>query len=158
MSPCLYVTINTYQMTRTVYRQLERVTSSAHLCNCKHDNDPHTQHVSHAYSATATPPKAVNMFNTAVTPVISLLLTDQSLRCISGTWITSYFDISPLTPNDPSMGRTAPLTSRRCILYIYSTNIRTEYIKHAAHSSFFSLQNAVYFIMLPFLVGVSFTF
>jgi hypothetical protein len=46
--------------------------------------------------------------------------------------------------------RTAPLTSRRCILYIYSTNIRTEYFKHAAHSPFFPLQNAVYFIMLPF--------
>ena len=25
-----------------------------------------------------------------------------------------------LTPNDPYMGRTAPLTSKRCILYIYS--------------------------------------
>ena len=57
-------------------------------------------------------------------------------------------------PNDPYMGRTAPLTSRRCILYIqqilyilyiciiytlyilyiYSTNIHTEYFKHAAHS------------------------
>jgi hypothetical protein len=46
--------------------------------------------------------------------------------------------------------RTAPLTSRRCILYIYSTNIRTEYFKHAAHSPFIPLQNAVYFIMLPF--------
>jgi hypothetical protein len=46
--------------------------------------------------------------------------------------------------------RTAPLTSRRCILYIYSTNIRTEYFKLAAHSQFFPLQNAVYFIMLPF--------
>ena len=54
--------------------------------------------------------------------------------------------------------RTAPLTSRRCILYIYSTNIRTEYFKHAAHSPFFSLQNAIYFIMLPFLVPVLFTF
>ena len=40
----------------------------------------------------------------------------------------------------------------------YSTNIRTEYFKHAAHSTFFSLQNAVYFIMLPFLVPVLFTF
>ena len=56
------------------------------------------------------------------------------------------------------MCRTAPLTSRCCILYIYSTNIRTEYFKHAAHSPFFSLQNAVYFIMLPFLVPVLFTF
>ena len=40
----------------------------------------------------------------------------------------------------------------------YSTNIRTEYFKHAAHFPFFSLQNAVYFIMLPFLVSVLFTF
>ena len=46
--------------------------------------------------------------------------------------------------------RTAPLTSRCCILYIYSTNMRTEYFKHAAQSPFFPLQNAVYFIMLPF--------
>ena len=34
--------------------------------------------------------------------------------------------------------------------FIYSTNIPTEYFKHAAHSPFFPLQNAVYFIMLPF--------
>ena len=40
----------------------------------------------------------------------------------------------------------------------YSTNIHTEYFKHAAHSPFFSLQNAVYFIVLPFLVPVLFTF
>jgi len=39
---------------------------------------------------------------------------------------------NPLMLNDPYMGRTAPLTSRCCILYIYSTNIRTEYFKHAA--------------------------
>ena len=33
----------------------------------------------------------------------------------------------------------------------YSTNIRTEYFRHAARwPFFFSLQNAVYFIMLPF--------
>jgi hypothetical protein len=44
----------------------------------------------------------------------------------------------------------APLTSRRCIVYIYSTNIRTEHFKHAAHSPFFPPQNEVYFIMLPF--------
>ena len=34
----------------------------------------------------------------------------------------------------------------------------TEYFKHAAHSPFFSLQNSVYYIMLPFLVPVLFTF
>ena len=43
--------------------------------------------------------------------------------------------------------------------FIYiSTNIRTEYFKHAAPSPFFSLQNAVYFIMLSSLVPVLFTF
>ena len=36
----------------------------------------------------------------------------------------------PLTPNDHYSGRTAPLTYKRCILYIYSTNIDTEYFKH----------------------------
>ena len=67
-------------------------------------------------------------------------------------------DINRLTPNDPYMGRTAPLTSKRCILCIYSTNIGTEYFKHALYSLFFSLQNAVYFIMLTCLVPVLFTF
>ena len=42
-----------------------------------------------------------------------------------------------LTPNDPYMGRTAPLTSKRCILYIYLTNIGAEYFKHALYSPFF---------------------
>ena len=63
-----------------------------------------------------------------------------------------------MTPNDLYMGRTAPLTSKRCILYIYSTNIGTEYFKHALHSPFFSVQNAVCFIMLTYLVRVLFTF
>ena len=45
--------------------------------------------------------------------------------------------IDRLTPDDPYMGRTAPLTSKRCILYIYSTNIGTEYFKHALYSPFF---------------------
>ena len=52
--------------------------------------------------------------------------------------------------------RTANLQMLRFIYY--STDIRTEYFKHAAHSPFFSLQNAVYFIMQPFLVPVLFTF
>ena len=66
--------------------------------------------------------------------------------------------INRLTPNDPYMGRTAPLTSKRRILCIYSTNIGTEYFEHALYSPFFSLQNAVCFIMLPSLVPVLFTF
>ena len=40
--------------------------------------------------------------------------------------------LNHLTPNGHYMGRNAQLTSRCCILYIYSTNIRTEYFKHAA--------------------------
>ena len=56
------------------------------------------------------------------------------------------------------MGRTAPLASKRCILYIYSTNIGTKYLKHALYSPVFSLQNAVCFVMLTSLVPVLFTF
>jgi len=41
-----------------------------------------------------------------------------------------------LTPNDPYMDRTAPLTSKLFILYIYSANIGTEYFKHALYSPF----------------------
>jgi len=37
--------------------------------------------------------------------------------------------INPLTPNDHYSGRIAPLTSKRSILYIHSTNIGTEYFK-----------------------------
>ena len=33
-----------------------------------------------------------------------------------------------------------------------------EYFKHGAHFPFFPLQNAFYFIMLPFLVPLLFTF
>ena len=63
-----------------------------------------------------------------------------------------------MTPNDPYMGRTAPLTSKHYILYIYSTNVGTEYFKHALYSPFVSLQNAVCFIMLTCLVPVLFIF
>jgi len=67
-------------------------------------------------------------------------------------------DLNPLTPNDPYSGRTAPLTSKRCIVYIYSTNIGTEYFKHDIYSPFFPLKNAVCFIILTYLVPVLFTF
>jgi len=67
-------------------------------------------------------------------------------------------DINPLTPNVPYMGRTAPLTSKRFIIYIYSTNIGTEYFKHGIYSPVFPLQNAVCFIILTYFVPVLFTF
>jgi len=63
-----------------------------------------------------------------------------------------------LTPNDPYSGRTAPLTSKRCILYIYSTNTGTEYFKYGIYSPFISLQNAVCFLILTYLVHVLITF
>jgi len=66
--------------------------------------------------------------------------------------------LNPLMPNDRYSGRTAPLTSKRCILYIYSTNTDTEYLKHGIYSPFFSLQNAVCFIILTYLVPVLVTF
>ena len=65
---------------------------------------------------------------------------------------------NPLTPKDPYRGRTAPLASKCCILYIYSTNIGTEYFNHGIYSPFFSLQHAVCFIILTYLVPVLFTF
>ena len=66
--------------------------------------------------------------------------------------------INSLKPNDHYSGRTAPLTSKRCILYIYPTNIGTEYYKHDIYSLFFSLQNAVCFIILTYFVPVLVTF
>ena len=68
------------------------------------------------------------------------------------------FYINRLKPNDLYMCCTPPLTFKRCTLYIYSTNIGIEYFKHALYSPFFSLQNAVTFIMLTCLVPVLFTF
>ena len=45
--------------------------------------------------------------------------------------------INPLTPNNRYSGRTAPLTSKRCILYIYSTNTGNEYFKQGIYCLFF---------------------
>jgi len=72
-------------------------------------------------------------------------------------WVQS---INPLTPNDHYSDRTAPLTFKRCILYIYSTNTGTEYFKHVIYSPFFfsPLQNAVCFIILTYSAPVLFTF
>ena len=50
-------------------------------------------------------------------------------------WISPI--MLPLTPNDLYISRTTPLTSKRCNLYIYSTNVGTEYFKHALCSPFF---------------------
>jgi hypothetical protein len=52
-----------------------------------------------------------------------------------------------------------PLPSTCCILYIYIfQQIQVPSILNMLHTLRFYLQNAVYFIMLPFLVPVLFTF
>jgi len=66
--------------------------------------------------------------------------------------------LNPLTPNDQYRGRTAPLSSKFCILYIYSTNIGTEYFKHGINSQFFFLKNAVCFVIITYLFTVLFKF
>ena len=91
------------------------------------------------------------------------IIPESSGRCFyykNTIYIISVkiFNFNPLTPNDLYISRTAPLTSKRRILYIYSTNVCTEYFKHALYSPFFSLQNAVCFIMLTCLVPILFTF
>jgi len=62
----------------------------------------------------------------------SRLMFSRALEAICGI-------INPLTPNDHYSGRTTPLTSKRCILYIYSTNTDNEYFKHGIYSPFFFL-------------------
>jgi hypothetical protein len=66
--------------------------------------------------------------------------------------------VNPLKPNGSYRGRIATLTSKCCILYIYSTNIGTEYFKHGIYSPFFPLQNVLCFIILTYLVPTLFTF
>ena len=51
-------------------------------------------------------------------------------------FLKCYF-LNHLTPNDPYSGSTTPLTSKRCILCIYSTNTGTEYFKSFIHCPFF---------------------
>ena len=58
--------------------------------------------------------------------------SERSDRNTYNIWV-----LNPLTPNDLYMSRNAPLTYKRCILYIYSTNVGTEYFKHALYSPFF---------------------
>jgi hypothetical protein len=56
----------------------------------------------------------------------------DSLTLARAQFCGDFGTITPLVPSDPYMGLTAPLTSRRCILNTYPTNIRTEDFKCAA--------------------------
>ena len=68
-----------------------------------------------------------------------MLLHGCKNRYILFTFVFCDLTFNPLMPNDLYRGRTAPLTSKRRILYIYSTNIGTEYFKHGINSLFFFL-------------------
>jgi c-di-GMP-related signal transduction protein len=81
-----------------------------------------------------------------------------SVKTVTPVTLIVFLILNRLTPNDLYISRTAPLAFKRYILYIYLTNIGPEYFKHALYSPFFSLQNAVCFIMLTCLVPVLFTF
>jgi len=78
-------------------------------------------------------------------------------KVTSKTFIRFLY-INPLKPNDHYSRRTAQLSSKCYILYIYSTNIGTEYFIYGIYSPFLPLQNAVCFINLPYLVPVIFIF
>jgi hypothetical protein len=69
----------------------------------------------------------------------SLLVLDSSDFSIPRFRLHFLNKFDPLTPNDPFRGRTSTLTSKRCNLYIYSTNIGTEYFKQGIYSPFFFL-------------------
>jgi hypothetical protein len=86
------------------------------------------------------------------------LLLPNSLNLDARIFFKLIGALNPLKPNDPYSGRTAPLTSKLCILYIYSTNISTEYFKRGIYSPFFPLQNEVCFTILTNLVPVLFIF
>jgi len=56
----------------------------------------------------------------------------NTTSCVTADWIPYLrlcINLNLLMPNDDCSGRTAPLTSKHCIFYIYSTNTGTEYFK-----------------------------
>ena len=63
------------------------------------------------------------------------LITDRISQSAAASIGLNMFN--PLTPKDHYIGRTAPLTSKRCILYIYSTNTGNEYFKIGIYCQFF---------------------
>jgi len=76
------------------------------------------------------------LLNDVVTGV-AICMKNTVMRNVVACCHVSH-NINRLTPKDPCSGRTALLTSKRCILYNYSTNTGTEYFKHCKFSPFFS--------------------
>ena len=78
---------------------------------------------SHPYPDNSVHPRTKKTQETVIIKQKKKKLTGIALEKLST-------NVNPLTHNDRYSGRTAPLTSKRCILNIYSTNIGTEYFKH----------------------------
>ena len=104
------------------------------------------------------PPKRFNFLRLPKIFIHIFVSPMPQTRALTIRFVSKIGFLNPLKPNDPYSGHTAPLTSKRCILYIYSTNICTEYFKYDIYARFFPLQNAVCFIILPYLVPELFTF
>ena len=68
------------------------------------------------------------------------------MKKVRGQTTLKFLPINPLTPNDPYSGRTAQLISKLCILYIYVTNIGTEYFKHGMYSPIFFFLFSMQFV------------
>ena len=130
-----------YTLTLTLYTHTHTIHSHSHYTLYTHTHTIHSHsHSQYTFTLTLT-------LYTHTRPGVKRTVAPAQIGALN-----------PLTPNDPYRGRTAPLTSKRCILYIYSTNIGTEYFKHGIYSPSFSLQNAVCFIIITYLVPVLFTF
>ena len=70
---------------------------------------------------------------THLTYAVQHMVTGGTLLPHRNIYKETWHGCDRLTSDDPYMGRTAPLTYKRFILYIYSTNIGTEYFKHALY-------------------------
>jgi len=90
----------------------------------------------------ATPPQQMSMNTTQMTPEIIKIPAEAPTKEEIKTAIKH---LNPFTPNDPYSGLTAPLNSKRCILYIYSTNKCTAYFKHGLNSPFFSSKCSLFY-------------
>jgi len=66
----------------------------------------------------------------------------------------SPFDSWQLAYHKCQITRYVAPQTKCCILYIYSTNIGTEYFKHGTYSPIFSLQNTICFIILKYLIRI----
>ena len=108
---------------------------------------------------TLCPPSSVRLYTCPPSSV--RLYTQNKWRAAERIFMKldiREFILNRLTPNDPYMGRTAPLTSK-VAFYIFIQQIQVQNILNMLHTlRFFSLQNAVCFIMLTCLVPVLFTF